>query len=297
MYKCECGKEFDNPQSFNGHKSHCKEHQLFKYGKKHFEENLKIQQTSQKKMIKRKSEIAKDRNDSLKLRWISEQHTCEKCGKIMTEKFGSGRFCSRSCANSRGVMSNEVKEKIKKAFEKKSNSSVTKFCKTCGIKLGRKNKSGYCKICIRTSSEYHELRCLTAKKISENRKKNGTQKPWQSRKIQSYPEKFWQDVLDNNQIDYKGPNVPIKKSDGKSNYFLDFLIEKDGIKIDLEIDGKQHKYPDRIESDKLRDGYLSSLGFKIYRIDWNEINSESGKLKMKEKIDSFLLYLDGCDNW
>ena len=22
-YICECGKEFDNPQSFNGHKSHC----------------------------------------------------------------------------------------------------------------------------------------------------------------------------------------------------------------------------------------------------------------------------------
>lgn len=28
MYKCECGKEFDNPQSFNGHKSHCKIHAI-----------------------------------------------------------------------------------------------------------------------------------------------------------------------------------------------------------------------------------------------------------------------------
>ena len=26
MYKCECGKEFDNAQKFNGHKSHCKVH-------------------------------------------------------------------------------------------------------------------------------------------------------------------------------------------------------------------------------------------------------------------------------
>lgn len=25
-YKCECGKEFDNPQKFNGHKSHCQMH-------------------------------------------------------------------------------------------------------------------------------------------------------------------------------------------------------------------------------------------------------------------------------
>lgn len=31
MYKCECGKEFENAQSFNGHKSHCKIHLYAKY--------------------------------------------------------------------------------------------------------------------------------------------------------------------------------------------------------------------------------------------------------------------------
>lgn len=31
MYTCECGKKFNNPQSFNGHKCHCEEHQLYKY--------------------------------------------------------------------------------------------------------------------------------------------------------------------------------------------------------------------------------------------------------------------------
>ena len=25
-FMCECGKTFDNPQSFNGHKSRCKVH-------------------------------------------------------------------------------------------------------------------------------------------------------------------------------------------------------------------------------------------------------------------------------
>lgn len=32
MYKCECGKEFEMVNSFNGHKSHCKIHMLNKYG-------------------------------------------------------------------------------------------------------------------------------------------------------------------------------------------------------------------------------------------------------------------------
>lgn len=31
-YKCECGKEFDNPQKFNGHKSQCTTH-LILFGK------------------------------------------------------------------------------------------------------------------------------------------------------------------------------------------------------------------------------------------------------------------------
>jgi len=37
-YKCECGKEFDNSQAFNGHKSHCKIH----LGGTKYLENLKV---------------------------------------------------------------------------------------------------------------------------------------------------------------------------------------------------------------------------------------------------------------
>lgn len=38
-------------------------------------------------------------------------YICEKCGKEVTEKFGSGRFCSKSCANSR-IRADETKQKI-----------------------------------------------------------------------------------------------------------------------------------------------------------------------------------------
>ena len=31
-YHCICGKIFDNPQKFNGHKQGCKEHIINKYG-------------------------------------------------------------------------------------------------------------------------------------------------------------------------------------------------------------------------------------------------------------------------
>ena len=58
--------------------------------------------------------------------------------------------------------------------------------------------------------------------------------------------------------------------------------------IDLEIDGKQHKYQDRVQHDKLRDKRLRENGYLVYRIDWNEINSKQGSLKMKYKINQFL---------
>lgn len=46
-------------------------------------------------------------------------YVCERCGKVVEEsdRFGSGRFCSRACANSR-TMSAEIKEKIRSGVTK-----------------------------------------------------------------------------------------------------------------------------------------------------------------------------------
>lgn len=48
---------------------------------------------------------------------------CEKCGKEVFEKFGSGRFCSRQCANSRNH-SEETKQKISDSIKK----NLSEFC-------------------------------------------------------------------------------------------------------------------------------------------------------------------------
>ena len=87
-------------------------------------------------------------------------------------------------------------------------------------------------------------------------------------------------MLNNNSIPFVREDFSTKR------YFLDFLIEKNGKKIDLEIDGKQHK--DRKEHDVERDAFLSENGYVVYRVKWNSINSEKGKLAMKKKVDDFL---------
>lgn len=165
-------------------------------------------------------------------------------------------------------------------------------CKLCGrVFYGRINKFG--KISSgNTCSEkcHHDLVSNIGKNLRLKEIANKTFKGWQSRNITSYPEKFWKTVLDNNDIKYE-LNFPIKQDNNLYNYFLDFYININNRKIDLEIDGKQHKYTDRQESDIKRDIYIKSKGIEVYRIEWNEINSDKGKLLMKEKIDNFLNYI------
>lgn len=97
-YQCECGKQFDNPQSFNAHKSNCKIHYSIK--------GTDLTEVYQKRVNSRKATIQKAKEEKQKLAldsWVKEKHHCERCGALMTEKFGSGRFCSRSCANGHSV--------------------------------------------------------------------------------------------------------------------------------------------------------------------------------------------------
>ena len=136
---------------------------------------------------------------------------------------------------------------------------------------------------------HKELIKQIGKETYQKVKNEGRFQGWKSRNIASYAEKFWKQVLDNNDIKYiREQLVEYGNLGNGERYFLDFYIEHNGRKIDLEIDGKQHKYKDRQESDIKRDEFLKSLGYEVYRIDWNSINNDKGKKLMEEKINKFL---------
>lgn len=290
-YICVCGKVCSTSQSFNGHKSHCKVHRLNKGGELNYEEYLAKQaKTSLMARNARKKNASDARKISLDT-WISEKHECERCGEIMTTKFGSGRFCSTFCARSR-VKSDETKQKISASLSQTlldtasirvSNKRICFICNKNIIK--NYNKTGVCKECLNSTSEGFKIKQELGRKGYDTMQVNGTHKGWQSRNITSYAENFWLKVLNNNQIEYKR-EVPVRH--GSANYFLDFVIEKNGKLIDLEIDGKQHTYQDRANSDIIRDLYLTKQGYLVYRIPWNDINTEHGKTEMQNKIDAFL---------
>lgn len=113
-YRCVCGKVFNSSQAFNSHRASCEAY--LKSVEKWESRCLRIREGS-----RHANEVHKINNELRKKskleRWVAEKHKCEHCGKIMTEKFGSGRFCSRACANSHKV-SEETKQKIANSIAK-----------------------------------------------------------------------------------------------------------------------------------------------------------------------------------
>lgn len=226
---------------------------------------------------------------------------CSNCGKEL--KSSQRKFCSQSCSTS---YTNKIKGKRKDETKKKiSNSLIDRYnkilkdsivvetqnrkrehlirkhkctCIVCGKEFFSKRKST--KHCSSkcTSNDESVKQKLRIKQLE--RVKNGTHIGWIQRNRTSYPEKFFKNVLDSNHIEYSRENFSTKR------YFLDFLIIKNGNKIDLEIDGKQHKL--RKEHDRIRDEFLTSKGYIVYRIEWNNINNEDGKTRMRQKIGNFL---------
>jgi very-short-patch-repair endonuclease len=293
-YVCVCGKVCTNSQSFNGHKSHCKEHRLAKGGEANYESYLEKQaQAALAARNSRKKYAAEARKTASEL-WLSEKHICEHCGKVMTERFGSGRFCSESCAKTRKhseCTKNKIRNSLIQTFATQHDIILPlKYtCRVCGIKIKSCNKTGFCQHCLRHSPEGLLKLSELGRQTYEASKANGTHKGWQSRNKISYAEKFWTQVLDNNHIKYER-EVPVWH--GTANYFLDFVIEANGKLVDLEIDGKQHTYSDRKASDMVRDQYLTNNGYIVYRIPWNELNSDQGKVEMQNKIDKFMKFYE-----
>lgn len=251
------------------------------------------------------------------------EKNCPICEKSFTirENFEQ-TTCSFSCANHyfRSQKPVETKKKISKSLKeyhrslqrgskiklkhpnrkkKKPKSEVlrpkkvieyTYLCENCNNEFSRKRlESGKL-----SNSKFCNENCFqesTKKNLREKAKirvQEGKHLGWTSRNVISYPEKFFKSVLEKNGIPYEF-NKPIKKIDlgleSISCYFLDFYLPEKN--IDLEIDGKQHKYQERKEHDKIRDEHLSKL-FKVYRIEWKSINNEEGKFYIQNEIQKFL---------
>ena len=75
-------------------------------------------------------------------------YICERCNKVVEDdqKFGSGRFCSRSCANSH-KHSDEWKNNIRNGILKHTEC----YCKYCGKEFNNlTQKASHERLCEKT---------------------------------------------------------------------------------------------------------------------------------------------------
>ena len=154
---------------------------------------------------------------------------CSKCGKAFDNQ-GKGfirQFCSRTCANShkQTACQNEARRNKLKTLPR------IRVCKSCTNVLGKNNKSGYCKDCVRKTPEYKQaLSKGTKGKCGGIRTGAG------------YGKSGW----------YKGYKCDSTWELAYVIYCLDnkISITRNTVGYEYEYNGKQHKYyPDFILDD------------------------------------------------
>ena len=236
---------------------------------------------------------------------------CQRCGEQHDGSYGSGRFCCAKCA--RSFSSNTRSAECKKYAARGLVEYTRKL--SADIHAGLASKDVYkwtdeqkqkhsdrMKRVMSTPSMRAKLsKAISGRPCTEHAKQILSQKAkarWESgenegwtirRGQESYAEKFWKRVLENNNIQYQQEYKINKIKDlgiqEPGNYFLDFVLP--GM-VDLEIDGRQHR--DLIEHDKIRDERITGLGYKVYRIKYINPNSITRKEAVKKQIDEFLAW-------
>lgn len=244
------------------------------------------------------SMLSPTRKNTLRPKYPIVSKVCPVCQTKFTARSGHPReksCCSYSCANKhfRGTKSEEIRKKISDGVNKYlivsgrkttkefvSTKKVKFLCPECGVEKMveyRKNRLTCSPSCLRKYQPYRDM--LRDRMLI--RVKNGTHSGWKSRtgKAPSYAERFFMKVLTNNGVQYKR-DLPVGR------WFIDFAIENR--RIALEIDGKQHEWPERKIKDAEKDKYLTEIGWRVHRIKWKSINTSSGKEYIRNEISRFL---------
>ena len=200
------------------------------------------------------------------------------------------KFCNRSCATSfrnknytgwkRSASSIKKQKESNKEFWNSENGLIEKKRRS---KQGKKQMSQekYKKIFLesinkwRDDPEKYKKSIEKQKNTIQKRLKEGSWHTWKTRNTRSYPELFVEAFLLRNGFKFITEKYISKESlrlKENGGYFLDFYFNE--LRLDLEIDGSQHKRWDRKEQDKRRDKNLSKNGYHIFRIDWVNIKNK-----------------------
>jgi len=204
------------------------------------------------------------------------------------------QYCNKECKNANSLRNHERlcknnpnrQENSRGMLGKKGNNQFSK-AREEGKPIPKRSEETKQKLRIANIGRKHSEE--TKKKISKIRKKfleeNPDKVPYllnHHSKGSSYPERYFKEVFDNHEVDYVYQHRV-------GLYSLDFAILDQ--KIDIEIDGSQHKCDARIvESDKIRTKTLKEQGWDVYRIYWPDYQKKTRE-EREQFIREFLVTL------
>lgn len=248
-YLCECGESFKHKGALNSHRSYCNVSEKEK-------STWKIEKIKCPKCDKKiaKSQIDNHLGSSKCVDYSDEngEFICEYCENKHDGSYGSGRFCSESCAMARPQNAEFLREVNKKYWSKKENrkeqskkmkkiieEDENDIFKTVWEKVRRGYKTGRLKAWQEgLSKEEDERIAKQAESVSETITEKVKNNEWHSnRKKSDYYQykdiKFhssWEvkyaKYLDKNNIEWKRPDTSFKykyKNDLKK-YIPDFYL-------------------------------------------------------------------------
>lgn len=259
---------------------------LISWAKRH---GLKTRQKRQSTAITRRRRLL----ERLEIENLKDR-ICEYCGNDFKTVFipgqeGTGRFCRLKCARAFSTKDKKKEIKIKVAIKRaKSVHPLFELRCPCG-------KVKQIPWCHRVRRKYCSVSCArkfptdeTRKKLSDRAKhliREGKMKSWLSRSSRrpSYAEQFFINLFNSNKIEFK-------REYQVGRVFIDFAFIEN--KRALEIDGKQHQWPERKAKDIKKDAFLISEGWKVKRIPWVH-HSQFDKSKIPEFLESIKKFISG----
>lgn len=207
---------------------------------------------------------------------LSISHECANC----KEKFSTTRHRNKFCKNCSEEKRQRREDEIKYGFQKScafcgvSFVTMYKNTKTCSFSCARSVAN------LKIDKEKQKERGQAAiRKLMDE----GRWKGWSGRGAPSFPEKYVSGLLDARGISYE-TEYRIDR------FSLDFAFPD--LKIDFEVDGKQHDQPKQAAHDINRDAFLTEHGWTVFRLKWASIKNPVGKEKVQEQFDKFLTLLN-----
>lgn len=189
---------------------------------------------------------------------------CESCHQGHNANYGSGRFCNVRCARSFSTKSKrkEINERVSKTLTK-ANVNI-KLCLECLNEFQARRNQRCCSMSCSRKYRYRDVekRQVLIEQLLKVRK------PWKSRKAltPSFPEQCIMQWLDELNFTYER-EMPFQK------WFIDFVIHDK--KIAIEVDGRQHGYPEQQRRDREKDEALIKDGWQVIRISWKRLTKQS----------------------